>query len=313
VTHSKKLEEVKQQIDFSLAKRKDSVRLDYNNLDENTLPEEVFGLMKNENLQQLQMSHSNYIFVPSKVFDVFQNLTALDLSDNKFLFTLPNAINKLRQLKTLNLVNCVNLVSLPMSLTDLKPVLTRLELFQCTALKFPPHAVAVKLGLAIHKEAQGNTKERVEKCLDYMRDPRTMLTWGKERSETKSGSEIKLEVTVPLSKQAWGEKYIEYHINVLYSFSKQWQIRRRYTQMKAFYKQAQSLFNGLKLATKDKFPPFPKGRFESHTTDQAVCRERALQFQAILQFLAKPEFHDTFCKQQLFRSFLEIDQNVKAE
>ena len=116
VAHSAKLSEVKSQIEYSLSHKKDSVRLDFNNLDENTLPDEVYSLIRNSrsalfpavvlalklicSLNTLQMGHSNYMRIPLRIFDVFaQSLQVLDLSDCKLLQTLPEEISKLKNLR----------------------------------------------------------------------------------------------------------------------------------------------------------------------------------------------------------------------
>jgi len=152
----------------------------------------------------------------------------------------------------------------------------------------------------------------VEILLDYMKDPRTLLNI-KERSDTKVGPQLDLEISVPVASQAWGQGYMEYAIAVLYNYQK-WTIKRRYSQLKEFYAKAQKVLEDMKIQLKDPLPPMPKTRlFESHTTDPEVCKERATQFQVILKFLTQPALHENFCKSQLFRDFLEIGQHTKSE
>jgi len=323
IAHGKKIDEVKQRVRYSLDGRRPEVRLDNDNLDENTLPDEAYQLIKNENLTYLVMDRSNYMTVPIRLFDVFSHIVHLSLSANNLLQTLPDDISKMSKLKSLDLTDCKQLISLPMGLVNLRPTLQAVWLFGCTEMRFPPHSIAVKLGLATqppmeksNEKQVANLRPKVEALLAYMKDPSTLLISNKDKEKEPKDSKkyVQADITVPHkdARMAFAEPHIEYKVNVLFDYAK-WSVRRRYKQFKALHTQVRELLVS-QPALLSKLPEFPPGFWESHTVEDRIVQNRAAAFQQILRFLTSIEVQAAF---PIFTtapmiSFLEIDEHQRS-
>jgi len=286
----------------------------------------------------MNLSHSCYITVPVRVFDVFRHVRNLDLCDNNFLFCLPEEIGLMSQLETLNLTNCKNLISLPMSMTHLEYI-SSIELYGCINLRFPPQEVCVKIGLALTTGRMSvsfaPSSDRVEQLLDYMRDPRSLFV-RKDRSKNDKKMSRFIDIIVGDSKnsnketkedpeastakdkreekkddehtKAYGQKYVEYAIHVIVGYN-HWVVRRRYSSILKYYEEVSKSKDFSSLIEKDPLPQMPpKTTLKAHAVDRAVVEERAKSFQRIFSHLCKDEFR----KVQLSTSFKKFFEFTDA-
>jgi len=137
-----------------------------------------------------------------------------------------------------------------------------------------------------------------------------------------------LDVTVPYTVMAWEENYMEYVIEIV-TRQMRWTVRRRYTQMRHFYKLIKQEYDQLNqiapfsLASYSPppLPTFPCERetpqhclpywWERHTTDPTYVGNRQTQFQKLLRYLTRPEFEQTLGCSRILQDFLEVQLHLR--
>ena len=284
-----KVAEATTRVNYTKSKNADIVRLDHLAMDEATFPATAFQLGQRSSMTQVQLSHSNFITLPPQFWNAFANITQLNLSNNEFLRTLPNDIASLVKLTHLALTDCKNLQSLPQSLVLLKPTLQEIDLYGCVALTYPPHAVAVKCGLATQLE---HSRAGVVAMLDYMNDPLSFLSFSLSAAKRALNASASVLVYPPLSiavrdvRLAFGfaglSQYAEYEV-VCQCNSVEWSVWRRYSQFKALYDAA---VDELPKYMSGFLPSMPDRTFSAHCIDDETTADRRLRLDAIMRVIS---------------------------
>ena len=280
--------EARQKIEYVLqskSKRDTSVRLDYLNLNELTVPAELFELPAQKDIHEVNMSHSNFLYFPTSFCQSFTAIRTLDLSNNQQLFHVPAEIALLRQLTHLNLTDCTQLLSLPLSLPKLKGSLKQLLLFGCTQLSFPPYCVAVRAQVAT---LEGQSEAGVRGVIEYVENPQSWLSFNLNEMKRRIDAQPskpridpvynRVTLTVPSFRRAMdGGSYIEYEIHVQ-CCNNEWSVYRRFSAFRSFVSELEA---GMPAAEFGVLGKLPGKTWSLHEEDAALCEERRAAMEAL--------------------------------
>ena len=304
-----KIHEALTKIHHAQASTNSSVRLDYLNMTESTVPDVLYrdhGEMKSVNL-----SHNHFLYFPSEFCGVFKNLRELNLSHNSTLFHLPAEISKLQQLQTLDLRDCQSLLSLPLTLPRLTH-LSSLLLYGCTNLSFPPYEVAVRCQLATAVTEDGKGRENpcgIQGLLRYIEQPTSWLTFNlnelkkSTQQATKVHGAEKVHIRIPSFRQAYSHQYIEYEIQCQ-SGRQQWTVWRRYSQFLVFAE-------GVERCVGKCLVELPGKTWSLHEEDAELCEQRRQAMSRLCEALRQWEEQGTarLMQQSFARTFFELETN----
>ena len=326
--------EALQKIDYvlhSTSKRDTAVRLDYLNLNELTVPAELFALPGQKDIHEVNMSHSNFLYFPTSFCASFREIRTLDMSSNQQLFHVPAEIALLKQLTHLNLTDCTQLLSLPLSLPKLKGSLKQLLLFGCTQLSFPPYCVAVRAQIAT---LEGQSEAGVRGVLEYVENPQSWLSFNLNEMKRRVEADAhkpridpvynRLTLSIPAFRKA--TDHVEYEVHVQCCNS-EWSVYRRFSAFRSFVGE---LEGAMAAAEFGRLGKLPGKTWSLHEEDAGLCEERRVAMEALClglrewdglnerrrrESVGRSEQKGTrgLFEMPFVRAFVELDANVPKQ